>query len=201
MADTTNGEAAGAAIEALYLENRTFPPPDDVKKRAWITDSSIYEEAASDWQGFWARQAEELVDWYQKWDAVLEWDLPFAKWFVGGQLNVSYNCLDRHVEAGRGDRVAYYWEGEPGDKRTITYADLLADVERFANVLKGLGVRRGDRVGIYMPMIPELPVAMLACTRIGAPHVVVFGGFSADALRDRMVDAEVKVLVTADGGN
>ncbi|HLI23312.1 MAG TPA: acetate--CoA ligase [Acidimicrobiales bacterium] len=201
MADTTNGEAAGAAIEALYLENRTFPPPDDVKKRAWITDSSIYEEAARDWQGFWAGQAEELVDWYQKWDAVLEWDLPFAKWFVGGQLNVSYNCLDRHVEAGRGDRVAYYWEGEPGDKRTITYADLLADVERFANVLKGLGVRRGDRVGIYMPMIPELPVAMLACTRIGAPHVVVFGGFSADALRDRMVDAEVKVLVTADGGN
>ncbi|MBV8297606.1 MAG: acetate--CoA ligase, partial [Acidimicrobiia bacterium] len=131
---------------------------------------------------------------------VLEWDLPFAKWFVGGTLNVSYNCLDRHVEAGRGDKVAYHWEGEPGDTRTVTYADLLDEVCRFANVLKSLGVERGDRVAIYLPMIPELPIAMLACARIGAPHSVVFGGFSADALRSRIIDAEAKILVTADGG-
>ncbi len=131
---------------------------------------------------------------------MLEWELPFAKWFVGGQLNVSYNCLDRHVAAGRGDRVAFHWEGEPGDTRTITYAQLLDEVQRFANVLKALGVARGDRVAIYMPMVPELPVAMLACTRIGAAHSVVFGGFSSDALRDRINDAEAKVLVTADGG-
>ena len=142
----------------------------------------------------------ELLDWYQPWDTICEWELPFAKWFVGGKLNVSYNCLDRHVAAGRGDRVAYHWEGEPGDTRTITYAELLAEVQKFANVLKSLGVKRGDRVAIYMPMIPELPVAMLACTRIGAAHSVVFGGFSSDALRDRIVDAEAKVLITADGG-
>jgi acetyl-CoA synthetase len=190
-----------AAIEALYLENRTVAPPEDFKNDALITDTAIYDEAAADWQAFWARQAGELVDWYQKWHTVLEWDLPFAKWFVGGKLNVSYNCLDRHVAAGRGDRVAYHWEGEPGDARTITYAELLGEVQRFANVLKSLGVRRGDRVAIYMPMIPELPVAMLACTRIGAAHSVVFGGFSADALRDRILDAEAKVLITADGGH
>src|SRR5207248_5938694 len=138
--------------------------------------------------------------WFDDFGTVLEWDLPFAKWFIGGTLNVSYNCLDRHVEAGRGDKVAFHWEGEPGDTRTITYADLLDEVQRFANVLKALGVRRGDRVAIYMPMIPELPVAMLACTRIGAAHSVVFGGFSSDALRDRINDAEAKVLITADGG-
>ncbi len=152
-----------------------------------------------DVEGFWADQARAL-DWFDEWHTVLEWDLPFAKWFVGGTLNVSYNCLDRHVAAGLGDRVAIHWEGEPGDTRTITYSELLADVERFSNVLKGLGVRRGDRVAIYMPMIPELPVAMLACTRVGAPHSVVFGGFSPDTLRDRINDAEAKVLVTADGG-
>jgi acetyl-CoA synthetase len=193
--------AAGAAIEAYYLEERTFPPSEDFKKNALVTSQSIYDEANEDWQGFWARQALELLDWYDEWETILEWDLPFARWFVGGTLNVSYNCLDRHVAAGRGDKVAYHWEGEPGDTRTITYAQLLDEVQRFANVLKGLGVKRGDRVAIYMPMIPELPVAMLACTRIGAAHSVVFGGFSSDALRDRIIDAEAKVLITADGGN
>ncbi len=172
----------------------TASPPTAV-----VADSSLYERAGADPEGFWADQAAAL-HWFEPWHTVLEWDLPFAKWFVGGTLNVSFNCLDRHVDAGLGDRVAYHFEGEPGDTRTITYAELLADVERFANVLKGLGVRRGDRVAIYMPMIPELPVAMLACTRIGAAHSVVFGGFSPDALRDRINDAAAKVLVTADGG-
>jgi acetyl-CoA synthetase len=188
------------AIEALYTEDRTFPPPEHFTAGALVTDSSLYEEADKDVEAFWARQAGELLDWFEPWRTVLEWDLPFARWFVGGRLNVSYNCLDRHVDAGRGDRVAYMWEGEPGDTRTITYAELRDEVSRFANVLKGLGVRKGDRVNIYMPMIPELPVAMLACARIGAPHSVVFGGFSAEALADRINDAEAKVLVTADGG-
>jgi acetyl-CoA synthetase len=193
-------DPSSAAIEAYYLESRTFPPPEGFKQEAWITQATAYDDAEADWAGHWGRQAADLLDWYRDWDTILEWDLPFAKWFVGGQLNVSYNCLDRHVGAGHGDRVAYHWEGEPGDTRTITYAELLGDVERFANVLKGLGVERGDRVAIYMPMIPELPVAMLACTRIGAAHSVVFGGFSSDALRDRINDAKAKVLVTADGG-
>ena len=187
------------SIEAFYSEDRRFPPPERFKKDALVTDQSIYDEAEQDWQGFWARQALAL-DWFDEWETTLEWDLPFARWFVGGTLNVSYNCLDRHVAAGRGNRVAFHWEGEPGDTRTITYAELLDEVQRFANVLKSLGVTRGDRVAIYMPMIPELPVAMLACTRIGAAHSVVFGGFSSDALRDRINDAEAKVLVTADGG-
>ncbi|HEX6424759.1 MAG TPA: acetate--CoA ligase [Acidimicrobiales bacterium] len=190
----------GAAIEDYLVEDRTFPPPDGFRAHALLTGAEVYDEAEADWQGFWARQAADLVSWYDEWHTVLEWDQPFAKWFVGGTLNVSYNCLDRHVEVGQGQRVAYHWEGEPGDTRTITYADLLAEVQRFANVLKGLGVSRGDRVAIYMPMIPELPVAMLACARIGAPHSVVFGGFSADSLADRINDAECKVLVTADGG-
>jgi acetyl-CoA synthetase len=201
MAEQASGlGAAGDAIEYLLVEDRTFPPPDSFKADALITGAEIYDEAAADWQGFWARQAAELVSWDQEWHTILEWDLPFARWFVGGTLNVSYNCLDRHVEAGNGDKVAYHWEGEPGDTRTITYGDLLGEVQRFANVLKGLGVGKGDRVAIYMPMIPELPVAMLACARIGAPHSVVFGGFSADSLSGRINDAECKVLITADGG-
>ena len=199
-AEEEGHQPEGAAIEALYLESRTFPPPQGFKDQALITQAAIYDEAERDWPGFWAGQAAELLDWYEEWHTIVEWELPFAKWFIGGKLNVSYNCLDRHVAAGRGDRVAFHWEGEPGDTRTITYADLLGEVQKFANVLKSLGVARGDRVAIYMPMIPELPVAMLACTRIGAAHSVVFGGFSADALRDRIVDAEAKVLVTADGG-
>jgi acetyl-CoA synthetase len=187
-------------IEALYLEERTFPPPPHFKQDALVVDTSLYEEADRDYQGFWARQAADLLDWDREWRTILDWDLPFARWFVGGRLNVAANCLDRHVAAGRGDRVAYHWEGEPGDTRTITYADLHAEVCRFANVLAGLGVGKGDRVAIYLPMIPELPVAMLACARLGAPHSVVFGGFSADSLRDRINDAEASVLVTADGG-
>ena len=188
------------AIEALYLEQRRFPPSDSFMRSALLTDTAIYEEASRDHEGFWARQAAELLDWSEDWHTVLEWNLPYAKWFVGGRLNASYNCLDRHVEAGRGERVAFHWEGEPGDRRTVTYADLLGEVSRFANVLKALGVAQGDRVALYMPMIPELPVAMLACARLGAAHSVVFGGFSSDALRDRINDAEAKVVVTADGG-
>ncbi|MFP5326380.1 MAG: acetate--CoA ligase [Acidimicrobiia bacterium] len=186
-------------IEAYLLEERTFPPPDSFKEQSLAAGTFLYDRAEEDWQGFWAQQALAL-DWFDEWHTILEWELPFAKWFVGGTLNVSFNCLDRHVAAGKGDKVAFHWEGEPGDTRTITYADLLDEVQRFANVLKSLGVERGDRVAIYMPMIPELPVAMLACTRIGAAHSVVFGGFSSDALRDRINDAEAKVLVTADGG-
>ncbi|MEC9114606.1 MAG: acetate--CoA ligase, partial [Actinomycetota bacterium] len=167
---------------------------------ALIADRSLYEEAQEDRLGFWARQARELVTWFEDFETVLEWDLPFAKWFVEGKLNISYNCLDRHVEAGRGNKVAFHWEGEPGDTRTITYSELLEEVSKFANVLKSLGVTKGDRVCIYMPMIPELPVAMLACARIGAPHSIVFGGFSADSLSDRIDDADAKLLITADGG-
>ncbi|HVE45809.1 MAG TPA: acetate--CoA ligase [Acidimicrobiales bacterium] len=188
-----------SGIESFSSEDRRFPPRASFQQHALVTDESLYDEAREDWQGFWARQAEAL-DWYDEWGTVCDWQLPFARWFDGGTLNVSVNCVDRHVAAGRGDKVAFHWEGEPGDTRTVTYADLLADVQRFANVLKDLGVRRGDRVAIYMPMIPELPVAMLACTRIGAAHSVVFGGFSSEALRDRINDAQAKVLVTADGG-
>jgi acetyl-CoA synthetase len=187
------------AIEALLVEGRTFPPPEAFRAQALVADGSLHERAAADPQGYWAEEAGRL-EWIEPWREVLRWELPDAQWFVGGKLNVSANCLDRHVAAGLGGRVAYHWEGEPGDTRTITYADLLADVQRFANVLEGLGVGKGDRVNLYMPMIPELPIAMLACARIGAVHSVVFGGFSAEALRDRIQDAEATVLVTADGG-
>jgi acetyl-CoA synthetase len=164
-----------------------------------VVGTEIYDEAERDYEGFWARQAAELVDWFEEWDTILDWDLPFAKWFVGGKLNVTHNCLDRHVAAGHGDKVAYHWVGEPGDTRTLTYADLLAEVQRIANALKSLGIERGDRVNIYLGMVPELPIAMLACARIGAPHSVVFGGFSSDSLRDRINDAEAKLLITGDG--
>jgi acetyl-CoA synthetase len=187
-------------IDDLMLENRKFPPSAEFKRQALVADTSLYDEAAEDYQGFWAGQAADLLSWSTEWDTICEWELPFAKWFVGGKLNVSYNCLDRHVEAGRGDKVAFHWEGEPGDSRVLTYADLLDEVQRFANALKDLGVQRGDRVNIYLPMIPEAAVAMLACARIGAAHSVVFGGFSAQSLSDRINDAEAKVLITADGG-
>jgi acetyl-CoA synthetase len=196
----TDQGSAGDAIETYSLEDRHFPPPEAFKEASLVAGTFLYDEAAQDVEGFWARQAADLVDWRQEWHTICEWEPPFAKWFVGGSLNVSENCLDRHVAAGNGDKVAYHWEGEPGDTRTITYADLLGEVCRFANVLKDLGVQRGDRVNIYLPMIPELPVAMLACARLGAAHSVVFGGFSADSLSDRINDAEAKVLVTADGG-
>jgi acetyl-CoA synthetase len=188
-------------IAALLAEDRTFPPSDEVKADALVTDASIYDEAARDFEGFWARQAAELLDWDTEWDTILDWNLPYAKWFVGGRLNATQNCLDRHVAAGRGDKVAFHFEGERGDTRTITYAELLDEVQRFSNVLKSLGVQTGDRVNIYLPMIPEVVVAMLACARIGAAHSVVFGGFSAQALADRINDAEAKVLITADGGH
>ncbi len=187
-------------IEDYYTENRTFPPSQQFQENALIADRSLYEEAAADRLGFWARQARELVTWYKDFDTILEWNLPFAKWFVGGRLNVSYNCLDRHVHAGRGEKVAFHWEGEPGDIRTLTYSDLLKEVSKFANVMKSLGIQKGDRVCIYMPMIPELAIAMLACTRIGAAHSIVFGGFSADSLSDRINDASAKLVVTSDGG-
>ena len=188
------------AIDALGWELRKFPPSDAFKRDALVTGTFMYDDANEDYQGFWARQSADLLDWSQEWSTICEWDLPFAKWFVGGQLNVSYNCLDRHVLAGRGEKVAFHFEGEPGDTRTVTYGDLLDETQRFANVLKGLGVAKGDRVNIYMPMIPEAAVAMLACARIGAVHSVVFGGFSAQSLSDRINDAQAKVLVTADGG-
>ncbi len=181
-------------------ENRRFPPSETFKATALVSDSRMRDAAQADPEAFWADQAKELVAWSKPWHTVLEWDLPYSKWFIGGELNVSYNCLDRHVEAGNGDRLALIWEGEPGDTRTTTYSELLDEVSRFANVLKGLGVAKGDRVNIYLPMIPEAAVAMLACARIGAPHSVVFGGFSAQSLADRINDAEAKVLVTADGG-
>jgi acetyl-CoA synthetase len=188
-----------ATIEALLAEGRTFPPPPEFKKTARVVDAEIYDEAERDFEGFWARQAAELLDWTEEWHTILEWDLPFAKWFVGGTLNISFNCLDRHVAAGHGDQVAYHWEGEPGDTRTITYAQLLEEVQRTANALTSLGIRKSDRVNIYLGMVPELPIAMLACARIGAPHSVVFGGFSSDALRDRINDAEARLVITADG--
>jgi acetyl-CoA synthetase len=188
------------AISALASENRRFAPPDAFTRHALVTGTALYDEAAQDYQGFWARQAAELIDWSRQWHTICEWELPYSRWFVGGTLNVAHNCLDRHVAAGLGDRVAIHWEGEPGDTRTITYAELLDEVERFSNVLRSTGLERGDRVNIYLPMIPEAAVAMLACARIGVAHSVVFGGFSSTALADRINDAEAKVLITADGG-
>jgi acetyl-CoA synthetase len=186
-------------IEALLSEERVFEPSGEFISRAVVQDPSISERAEADPEGFWAEQADRL-SWFRRWETVMEWTPPWVKWFTGGRLNASYNCLDRHVEAGGGDKVAYYWEGEPGEERTITYRDLLDEVSRFANALRSLGVTKGDRVAIYLGMIPELPVAMLACARIGAAHSVVFGGFSAESLRDRINDAGAKVLITADGG-
>jgi acetyl-CoA synthetase len=186
-------------IEALLSEERVFPPPQGFREGATVGDPGIYERANADREAFWAEQAEHL-SWYRRWDTVLDWTPPWVKWFVGGSLNASVNCLDRHLEAGGGDKVAYHWEGEPGDTRTITYRELYEDVCRMANGLRSLGVGRGDRVNIYLGMVPELPIAMLACARIGAPHSVVFGGFSAESLKDRINDAQAKILITADGG-
>jgi acetyl-CoA synthetase len=189
------------ALENLSTETRTFPPDPSFVAEANLSDPAVYEQADADIEGWWAGHAESLR-WMSRWDSVLEWTPPHAKWFVGGTLNVADNCLDRHVEAGLGSKVAYHWEGEPvGETRTITYADLLDEVCRFANALKARGVGKGDRVAIYLPMIPELPVAMLACARIGAIHSVVFAGFSAQALADRIDDADAKVVITSDGAN
>ncbi|MGZ0229552.1 MAG: acetate--CoA ligase [Acidimicrobiales bacterium] len=187
-------------IEVHEDESRRFPPPADFAAAALVSDRSLYEEAEADYEAFWARQARELLTWNTDFSRTLDWQLPYAKWFEDGKLNVSENCLDRHVAAGRGDKVAFHWEGEPGDTRTLTYSDLLAEVERFANVLKAHGLQTGDRIAIYMPMIPELPIAMLACTRIGVAHSVVFGGFSPESIADRCIDADAKLVVTADAG-
>jgi acetyl-CoA synthetase len=186
-------------IEGLLSEDRVFEPPAAFVERALVSDRSIYDRAEADFEGFWAEQAERLT-WFKGWDTVMEWTPPWVKWFSGGTLNASYNCLDRHVEAGGGDKVAYHWEGEPGERRTITYNDLYEETCRLANALKSLGVQKGDRVAIYLGMIPELPVAMLACARIGAAHSVVFGGFSAESLKDRIIDAGAKILITSGGG-
>jgi acetyl-CoA synthetase len=186
-------------IDALLTEDRRFPPAAAFRAAANISDPEIYARAARDPEAFWAGFAGEL-EWMRPWDAVLKWDPPHARWFDGGKLNASVNCLDRHVRGGRRNKAAIIWEGEPGDRRTLTYWDLLRQVGAFANVLKSLGVKRGDRVALYLPLIPELAIAMLACARIGAVHNVVFGGFSAESLRDRINDAQAVLLVTADGG-
>ena len=186
------------SLENLLSENRTFAPSAEFSAAA-NGKASLYKEAESDRLAFWAKQAEELT-WDKKWDQVLDWQPPFAQWFVGGKINATVNALDRHVEAGRGDRIAFHFEGEPGDARDITYGQLLTEVKKAANALIELGIAAGDRVAIYMPMIPEAAIAMLACARIGAPHSVVFGGFSADALLSRIQDADAKLVITSDGG-
>jgi acetyl-CoA synthetase len=193
----TEPEAPGHAIDALFLEERRYPPPEDFAAQA-NAKPDIYER---DFEEFWEGEGRDRVTWFEPFEQLLEWEQPYAKWYLGGKLNVCFNCVDRHVEAGNGDKVAYYWEGEPvGERRTLTFADLQREVVRFANGLKELGVGKGTPVGIYMGMIPELPIAMLACTRLGAPHTVVFGGFSAESLSGRLNDMECEVLITQDAG-
>jgi len=191
-------------IDSILQETRVFPPSPEFSSKAHIKSleeyERIYKEAKDNPEKFWAGVAEEL-HWFKKWDKVLEWNAPWAKWFVGGQINLSYNCLDRHVQTWRRNKAAIIWEGEPGDTRTLTYQQLLTEVQKFANVLKGLGIKKGDRVAIYMGMVPELPVAMLACARIGAVHSVIFGGFSANAIVDRVTDQQAVAVITQDGGN
>ena len=192
-------EEAKGGIEALLKEDRYFPPSAEFANLANVQDPDIYEKAEADFEGFWADWAEEL-SWFKKWDQVLQWDPPFAQWFTGGEINVSYNCLDRHLDGPRRNKAALIWEGEPGDWKVYTYWDLHREVCRFANGLKELGVKKGDRVTMYMPMIPELVISMLACARIGAPHNVVFGGFSPESLSDRINDSQSKLVITSDGG-
>jgi len=196
---TQHNRKSTRVISDLLEEKRVFPPSASFTAQAHIKDESIYQKAKQDREAFWAEQARRL-HWFKEWEKVLEWDPPFARWFVGGKLNASYNCLDRHIVTPYRNKAAIIWEGEPGEQRTLTYWDLYREVNKFAAVLKGLGLQKGDRVAIYLPMIPELVIAMLACARIGAIHTVVFGGFSAEALKDRIRDAEAKLLVTADGG-
>jgi acetyl-CoA synthetase len=187
-------------IDDLLREDRTFPPPPEFRERAIVHDENVYAEAARDPEAFWARFAAEL-EWSRPWDRILDWQPPHARWFVGGTINASVNCLDRHVRGPRRNKAALIWEGEPGDRRTLTYFELYRQVSTFANVLKSLGVGKGDRVAIYLPLIPELAIAMLACARIGAVHSVVFGGFSAESLRDRINDSSCRLLITADGSH
>ena len=188
-----------AEIDALLQENRKFPPSAEFRRAAIVNDPRVYENAARDHEAFWAQKANEL-HWFKPWKTICDWKPPHAKWFVGGKLNVSYNCIDRHIDTPRRNKAALIFEGEPGDRRTLTYWDLYIEVQKFANVMKKLGVKRGDRVAIYLPLIPEAAIAMLACTRIGAIHSVVFGGFSPESLRDRINDSKCKLLITADGG-
>jgi acetyl-CoA synthetase len=192
------------SITSMLDEKRKFAPPADFVKKAHVKSldeyKAMYSKSEKDFEGFWAEQAEKYLTWYKKWDKVHEWDPPFAKFFQGGLINIAYNCLDRHLENGKADKVALIWEGEPeGDSKTFTYRQLTEEVGKFANVLKKHGIKKGDRVCLYMPMIPELAIAMLACVRIGAIHSIVFGGFSAESLKDRIIDAEAKMLVTSDG--
>lgn len=200
----TASSGSAKQIANVMNETRVFPPSPEFVSHAAIGSmdayQALYDASIADPIGFWAEQAREHLHWFEPFHTCLEWNEPFAKWFLGGKTNVSYNCLDAHVLAGRGDRVAFHWEGEPGDKRTLTYSDLLAEVSRFASALTKLGIQKGDRVSIYMPMVPELPIAMLACARIGAIHSVIFGGFSAEAIADRNNDAQAKLIITADGG-
>src|SRR3954452_13542527 len=202
MGDTATRPADTSDLERELQELQEvekFDPPEEFKRDALWTDTSVYEEARKDTEAWWAKQAEEL-HWFEKWDQVLDWsNPPFAKWFVGGKLNLAYNCVDRHVEAGNGDRVAFHWRGEEGEERDITYADLLRDSQKLANALKDNGISKGDIVGIYLPMIPEVIVSMLACARIGAPHNLVFGGFSPESVKERMEFSEAKALITVDG--
>jgi acetyl-CoA synthetase len=186
-------------LDDLLREDRTFAPSAEFRARATVSDDRIYAEAERNPEAFWAGLAKEL-EWFKPWDRVLDWNPPHAKWFVGGQINATVNCLDRHVRGARRNKAALIWEGEPGDRRTLTYADLLREVAQFSNVLKSLGVKKGDRVAIYLPLVPELVIAVLACARIGAVHSVVFGGFSADSLRDRINDAQARLLITGDYG-
>jgi acetyl-CoA synthetase len=190
---------APATIDALLQETRRFPPPNAFAAAAVVRDPAVYQRAHDDPEGFWAEAANRL-DWFTHWERVLDWDAPWAKWFVGGTLNASYNCVDRHTQTWRRNKAAIIWEGEPGDSRVLTYRDLYREVNAFAAALLDLGIQKGDRVAFYMPMIPELAIGMLACARIGAPHTVIFGGFSAEALRDRINDSQARLCVTADGG-
>ena len=195
----TTEPAAGGAIDALLQEDRRYPPSDEFKAQANWSDPAIYERAEADWQGFWAEQA-QAIDWAKPWDQILEWNVPWAKWFVGAQVNASYNCVDRHVQTWRRNKAAIIWEGEPGDTRVLTYRDLYREVNRCAAALKRLGVQKGDRVAIYLGMVPELPIAMLACARIGATHTVIFAGFSAESIADRVNDCQATFAITSDGG-
>src|SRR5271155_303925 len=189
-------------IDSTLDEQRSFAPPAEFSQKAQIKSlaeyEALYKESVEQPEKFWARAAAEL-HWFKKWDSVLEWNAPWAKWFVGGQINLSYNCLDRHVQTARKNKAALIWESEPGEVRTLTYQQLHREVQRFANVLKSLGVKKGDRVAIYMGMCPALPIAMLACARIGAPHTIIFGGFSSNALVDRITDSQASLVVTQDG--
>ena len=196
----TTTQPRTGAIEALLQEERRFPPPPEFAANAIVRDPAVYEEARRDPEAFWAARAQEQVEWFKPWERVLEWNPPFAKWFVGAQLNASYNCVDRHAKGPRATKTAILWEGEPGDVRAISYRELLDEVNLAAATLRRLGVKKGDKVAIYLPMIPELPVVMLACARLGAPHTVVFGGFSAESLADRINDCQASVVITADGG-